>query len=353
MDNAPLDLPISPSQPSVLLHHWTRLIPLTMALVGTAAVYFGVQRFVSPDQHLYTLILERGWTQPITLGLFFWGLGHVIRRLLVQMGERHALLSCREMIHDRTLDGAAVPKIIGALYPFRESLAGPLLAGILSYFRNQRPTRDEVVNVAHQELERAWGRVEGDYRALSACMWLLPLTGFLGTVVGMAAAIGSFDMVISSTAADLKALAPSVVGLATAFDTTLLALVLVVPLKLLEVGMERREQDLLEQVDRALGMGLVRALDLAVLAQQTPAEAALDRFGEGIIQVERNLKQIDAVMASIVQRLNSLPNLDYAVGDFFDAARITREHLPEIRRHLDAIKQQGDEPMIVTRRGPA
>ncbi len=363
------ELPTESLRGSALLGGWTRLLPLTFAISGTVAFLFAVRSLMDPDTRFYTLILERGWTQPITLALFAWGLGHSLRRLLIQIGERQALRSCRELIKEEEINAERVPRLIGALFPLRESLSGPLLVAILSYFRNQRPTRDEVLKVAHQEMSRSEDRIEHDYRGLAACMWLLPLSGFLGTVVGMAAAIGSFDQVIGSLGSDLSALAPSVMGLATAFDTTLLALVLVVPLKIMEVGLEGRDRRLLDAMDAHLGTGLVRALDLAGLAQQTPAEAALDRFGESVARVENNLRRIDGVLGDIAQRVEALPSAGLLLEELLEAAQmtrvvlpemkqglleaaqVTRAILPEMKRELRDIRQNGDRPLIISR-GP-
>ena len=59
-------------------------------------------------------------------------------------------------------------------------------------------------------------------------LWAIPLTGFIGTVIGMSQAVGSFDVVLSN-ADNVDGLKDGLVqvtgGLGTAFDTTFLALV--------------------------------------------------------------------------------------------------------------------------------
>ena len=51
--------------------------------IDTAAVYGLVTSVAPRDGWLATLLLDRGFTQPITLALFFWGLGHALRRIAV------------------------------------------------------------------------------------------------------------------------------------------------------------------------------------------------------------------------------------------------------------------------------
>ena len=222
---------------------------------------------------------------------------------------------------------------------------------MLAYFRGNRPARDEVLKVANQSINRAYDKVDDDYKALSSVMWLLPLSGFLGTVVGMAAAIASFDSVLGQVKNDMSALAPSVDGLATAFDTTLLALALVVPLKLIEVILTGRDRRILEQIDRTVGTGLVRSLDLAGLAQQTPAEAAMDRYSRTVERIEGSMKEIDLALTSIVGQMKTMPNMAGSLAELTDAARATRQAIPHIVMQLDELREQGERPLMIARGG--
>lgn len=346
-----LSLPVRPLPASPLLGAWTRILPLALAITGAAGVYLAVLTLAPPGHRLTTLFLERGFTQPLTLAVFFWGLGHVVRRLLVQRGERAALERCRQLV-EGGLHPDRIAGVAAALRPLRHSLAAPVLSSIVSYFRSQRPARDEVLKVAGQEMDRAFDRVEADYRALTACMWLLPLTGFLGTVVGMAHAIEGFDDILGLAGTDLTALIPTVSGLATAFDTTLLALVLVLPLKLLEVGLEGRDHRLLERIDAAVGAGLVRNLDLAVLAQQTPEERAIDRVNASMERMQANLLRVDEALARLAARVESMPALAEGLPEVVEAARLARRTLPYLYHELRAVREQGERPLTVVRAAP-
>lgn len=345
----PRDLPLRAA--ASLVGGWTRLIPLTCAVAGTAALFFAVQQ-LAPDTRLYTLLWQRGFSQPLTMALFFWGLGHIARRLLVQLGERRALAACRKLLQHGAVARDELPGRLEVLVRLRDTLAGDVLYAVFSYFRALRPTRDELLEAARQAMDRAHDRVDDDYRPLTAAMWLLPLSGFLGTVVGMAGAIASFDGVITGVGDDLSALVPAVAGLAVAFDTTLLALALVVPLKLLEVGLEGRDRRLLDRIDRDLGAGYVQRLDLAGLAQQTAAEAALDRQAQTVARIERSLEAIDHTLGAVAERLAALPPIDGAVAELVEAAREARAALPRLEGELSALRRQGEQPMVL-RRDPA
>jgi len=340
----------APRTAARLLGPWTRLLPMLVALVGTAVTLF-VASLLPSDGRIHELLLARGWTQPLTLTLFYWGLGHALRRLIVQAGETRALWRCELLISGGRLQRDHVAPVMDSLDGLGDSLAAPVLQEVLAFFRGNRPARDEVIKVANQAIDRASDRVEDDYRALHAVMWLLPLSGFLGTVVGMAGAILAFDGLLSAAGNNLAALTPAVQGLSVAFDTTLLALVLVVPLKLLEVVLGGRDRRILDHIDRALGTGLVRTLDLAGLAQQTPAEAALDRYSRTVERIEGSLKEIDLALVSVIGQLKTMPNVAGSLAEITDSARAARQAMPQIVMQLDELRAQGDRPIVISRGG--
>lgn len=78
---------------------------------------------------------------------------------------------------------------------------------------------DQAVSVLNSSLELISHRVELRYQVLRYISWAIPTFGFIGTVMGIAGALEG----LSESAADLG----SVLGsLATAFNTTLIALIL-------------------------------------------------------------------------------------------------------------------------------
>lgn len=87
--------------------------------------------------------------------------------------------------------------------------------------------------------------LDGSYALVRFLIWSLPILGFLGTVLGIAEAVTNvtpekLDKSISSVTG----------GLALAFDTTGLALGLTLSVMFLSFLTERREQSVLEEVDR-------------------------------------------------------------------------------------------------------
>ncbi len=357
--------PVATVSTSPFLSSWTSYLPIFIAIFGTALLIGGLKYLGGPS-YLRELLLERSWTQYATVAIFFWGFGHILRRFLKQTGEKDAVKSCQRLLKSNSLEAKRVPMLMGALFPIKKSLAGQSLTSILSYFRASRPSRDEVMAVATQELEWAQDCIDADYRALNAALWLLPLAGFIGTVVGMSGAIAGFQDVIGTGAGSISDLGPALGGLTTAFDTTFLALVLVIPLKLLEVGLQARDRNLIDTIDQVVGTGLVRTLDLGVVAQQSPEEAALQRFAEGVSQVGENLEVIDRVLARISKEVQQFPSfgetfmlLREQIAHIADATRETSQSaaqavkqqnvLASIDRNVEGLRRQSEQPLTLIR----
>ncbi len=81
---------------------------------------------------------------------------------------------------------------------------------------------------------------------LHFAVWVLPLLGFIGTVIGITAAIGGLkDVVVSPSGIAPTSgggLAGVLAGLQYAFDTTFMGLVLVIPTMLMMLGLRARAQ---------------------------------------------------------------------------------------------------------------
>ena len=90
--------------------------------------------------------------------------------------------------------------------------------------------------------------IEGTYTIAKGLIWAIPVTGFIGTVLGLSEAIGGFGKVISG-GADINALKNALGGvtggLAVAFETTLIALVAALILQLLMTLVMQKEEDLM------------------------------------------------------------------------------------------------------------
>ena len=99
--------------------------------------------------------------------------------------------------------------------------------------------------------EDAAGKVDSDYGLVRLILWAIPMLGFLGTVIGITAALDNLDLnTISESSQKLSA------GLALAFDTTGLAITLAVVLFFVQFLVHREELNLLTETDQLTEMEL-------------------------------------------------------------------------------------------------
>lgn len=119
-----------------------------------------------------------------------------------------------------------------------------LLLYRLSLFLNHHENDvDETFGIKEREFMR------GSYSLPRFMVWAIPIMGFIGTVWGISNGIAHFSDAMTSTSsvtdvsAMLKENLPLVTNsLATAFDTTLLALLLSIPLMMVLIWLEKQEE---------------------------------------------------------------------------------------------------------------
>ena len=121
----------------------------------------------------------------------------------------------------------------------------------LSNLGNIGEVRD-VGAVLESQADSDASSVDSSYTVIRSLIWTIPILGFIGTVVGLSQAIGSFTSVLNDAGGDsgsIKSkLGPVVAGLATAFETTLVALLAAVVIQLLSTWVFKREEALLDGI---------------------------------------------------------------------------------------------------------
>ncbi|MBM4111843.1 MAG: MotA/TolQ/ExbB proton channel family protein [Phycisphaerae bacterium] len=134
----------------------------------------------------------------------------------------------------------------------REFLLFNRLMMALSNLGNIGEVRD-VGAVLESQADADANAVQSSYTTIRSLIWVMPVLGFIGTVIGLSDAIGSFQGVLERPEAGAddasqirERLTPVVLGLRTAFETTLIALIAAVGVQLLTTYVYRREEDLLD-----------------------------------------------------------------------------------------------------------
>ena len=133
----------------------------------------------------------------------------------------------------------------------------------LEYFWVRR-NNPEVASMMSSQSDIDSNSIAGSYSMVKVFIWAIPIMGFIGTVLGIGAAIGSFAVALNA-ADDPEMLMGSLTqvtgGLGVAFDTTLVALVMSVFVSIPTSAMQKSEEDLLNQVDDYCNENLLKRLN--------------------------------------------------------------------------------------------
>ena len=292
--------------------------------LGLASIMGSSFFLLDPEHFFFRFLFASPLSQALTLSLFWGGMGVALSKWRRQKQEWSLYYGLQEEVQTRlspsvssepTLSSPSVPSLSlldqlsdlsRSIRTFQHGLAGSFFSHILTHFIGGVPSRDELNRALEQQRDRCYEKLEGDYKALTSILWLIPLCGFLGTVLGMSSSIASLDQVVSQKGASLDTLIPAVQGLATAFDTTLLALFLVIPLKLIEVYLDRNDQHLIEMIDTHFGHGLMQDLNLQGLAQHQETHH-LNQLNELTNQVNRQMSQLTQRLQSLNHQFQDFP----------------------------------------------
>ena len=246
----------------------TDVSALRSGLIGLA-VFVGVYGLLFPLRSWYLggLLWNRGWVQFAEVFLAAWAAAILVlkaRRLAVQRDSMLFDLLPESIAKDIT-PGAVdqfVAHIRNLPVKFGQSLLVNRVLRGLEHFGVLRSS-SEVANRLASQSEIDSNAVSSSYTLVKVFIWAIPILGFIGTVIGIGKAVGSFSTTMSA-ASDIGALKESVnsvtSGLATAFDTTLLALVLSILVMFPMSSLQKSEQDLLNWVDEYCNENLLKRL---------------------------------------------------------------------------------------------
>jgi biopolymer transport protein ExbB/TolQ len=132
----------------------------------------------------------------------------------------------------------------------------------------------DVSEILVTQAENDEARMASSYALARGFIWAIPVLGFIGTVVGLSQAIGSFTGVLGQSVEISQltdALRNVTAGLSTAFDTTLLGLLGALFLHLAATALVKKEEDFLHECQEYCHLYIVGKLRL-----YTPGEGDED-----------------------------------------------------------------------------
>ena len=195
------------------------------------------------------MILERGWTPYAMVALFVLAIVILFvkwRKLafqrkafkieLIPVGNNFALTSDTALDVIKTLNESVDdPKRFVLFNRIERALLNLKNVGNLS----------DVSEMLRAQAENDESHMDSSYGLLSGIVWVIPILGFIGTVVGLSGAIGGFGAVLNtdvSVSSLRDSLAPITSNLGIAFDTTFVALVLAMIIQMMMTFLRKQEE---------------------------------------------------------------------------------------------------------------
>ncbi|MGF1541230.1 MAG: MotA/TolQ/ExbB proton channel family protein [Pleurocapsa sp.] len=229
-------------------------VNILLVLLLAAVITVGIYALLLPFRSSFVgiLIYERGITQPITIAMGAIVISITVLKFISLRQEYDAL--SRIWIADHIpLDQPFSPEV--AYFQERLTKDGNLVALrcsriVRAYMKSgDRATANEF---ALDDSSFYLSASESSYSLPRILVWAIPLLGFIGTVVGISAAVSGFSEFLEESG-DVEQIKEGIGlvtgGLAVAFDTTLLALFLSVLVMIPLVLVERYESRLLLGID--------------------------------------------------------------------------------------------------------
>lgn len=242
---------------------------IASGVVGAVAtVVWLVAMIPLRNYQLGQLFLDRGFVPYATTLLMFWSFAIIVLKWLSVKQQKESMLLDvlpTEVAEEITVDSlnGFVRHIQSLPVSGSESfLINRVLRGI-EHFRVRKSAAETVTMMESQSAIDA-NNVAGSYTILKVFIWALPILGFIGTVIGVSSAVASLASSLDS-ASDMTAMKGALnsvfAGLGTAFDTTLLALIMSMIVKIPTSALQKSEEDLITAVDEYCNENLLRRLN--------------------------------------------------------------------------------------------
>jgi hypothetical protein len=250
--------------------------------------------------YVYTILFERGWVNFAETFVFSWGMAIVLLKFKKLSHQRNALLlDVLPQRLGREINSENVGKFVDHVYTLpirlRDSLMVNRIRKGLELFE-VRPSNADVAHMMSTQSDIDSIRIAGSYSLIKVFIWAIPILGFVGTVLGLSAAIGNFSGVMGG-AKDIDALMGSLggvtTGLGTSFDTTLLGLIYSILLSFPMSALQKGEDDSLNTIDSYCNDTLLPRLNDDgghAGSQSSPDVAkAMDRLVERVLKAQTQL----------------------------------------------------------------
>lgn len=235
-----------------------------IGLVITLAIFGMIYPFIAPasvpvaeysTMQFFANLLFKHFTVSFLNVLFFcWAMAIIYLKIQKLRHQKEALfLDVLPVELGREINTQNVGTFIDHVYNLphrlRDSLMVNRIRKALELFEIKASTSD-VSHLMDSQSNIDSARIGASYTMLKAFLWAIPLLGFIGTVIGLSHAIGGMNF---ANVEDVSKIVDSInavtSGLGTAFDATLLGLVLAVILNFPMNTLAKNEDEMLNNLD--------------------------------------------------------------------------------------------------------
>lgn len=245
-------------------------------LIGVALtlVFYGVLSFFR-ESTLGAMFTQRGPTPYVMVLFFCWSLAILVLKNSKLRLQRQALdIHVIPQASDFVLSPSTVQQVLDKTFlvadqPHRFLLFHRIHIA-LSNLKNIGRVAD-VDDILRSQADHEESIVETSYSLLRGFVWGIPILGFIGTVMGLSEAIGKFGAVLGETTDTgqiTTALQGVTAGLATAFETTLIALVAALIIQMLITFQKKGEEDFLDECTEYCLKNIVNRLRITPFEQE-------------------------------------------------------------------------------------
>ncbi len=228
------------------------VLPAILAALMTLAFFFAM--FAIGSNSWTDMFIQRGWTPYVIVFFALWSLTILMmKRSKLRFQRRSLTLTVIPDEIDFVLSLSTVGRVMQRLYEVSDDpksfvLLNRIYVG-LSNVRNLGRVAD-LGEVLRTQADHDESVMETSFNLIRGLVWAIPILGFIGTVSGLSLAIGGFGRVLSQTddpSQLIEALKGVTGGLATAFETTLLALIAALLVQMAMTLQKKREEEFLDE----------------------------------------------------------------------------------------------------------
>lgn len=224
---------------------------------GIVAVTVTVLLFVLvhflPEMYLRSILLDRGPTQYAAVLLGVWsGVILILKRSKLKNQRRALRHPVIPENYEFILSSKTADQVIRNIHAIAEDperfIVFNRILVALSNLKNLGRVGD-VDDILRSLAERDESAHQTSFATLGGFLWAIPVLGFIGTVLGLATAIGNFSSLLeqqSDVSGIIGSLKEVTGGLSTAFETTLLALVIALVIQLWMTAQKKAEEVFLD-----------------------------------------------------------------------------------------------------------